>query len=250
MNIQFASTINKKYLPGAIKFLKSLKTFNPNYNYQYNFLLIDDSLENKDIESLGEVYSDISIKKIKTDDYNYNNLSTKWRDWGFNCFNRFDIFLLNCDKLIFFDLDFICQSSLDEIINFNCDFGAVKGIRKNLIDHPSEEYFEGGLMIISKKFLNIETRNNLIELSKTKEWSSDEPVLNSYFKNISFIPKKFNVLTSEYNDYSLSNISLLHYVGSKKPWFSNNLRENFDDHIFLTQGLLTVRKLQDIYNQI
>ena len=58
-------------------------------------------------------------------------------------------------------------------------------------------------MIISKKFLNIETRNKLIELSKTKEWTSDEPVLNTYFRNLTFIPKKFNVLTSEYNDYTL-----------------------------------------------
>ena len=248
VDIQFASTINKDYVFGAIKFLKSLKKFNPEFNFLYNFLVIDNALSEEEKKSIKSIYNNCKFIHIENRDYQYNNLSLKWRDWKYNCFHRFDIFLINCDKLIFFDLDFVCMGSLDELIKIDCEFGAVRGIRENIIDHPNENYFRGGLMVISKKYLNIQTRNNLIELSKEKLWSSDEPVLNTYFTNFTPLPLKFNILTSEYNDYSNSDIALLHYVGSKKPWFSNNLKENFDDYILKKQGIITLHKLQTLFN--
>lgn len=248
MDIQFASTINKKYVPGAIKFLKSLLKHNPHYNYLYNFFIIDDSLDEEDKNKIIAVYKNINFLPIRNLDYEYNSLSNKWRDWGFNCYNRFDIFLLNCDKLIFFDLDMLVFSNLDELINTNCDFGSVQAPEEFILDHPNKKYFDGGLMIISKKYLNNKTRQSLIEISKERKWTSDEPVLNTFFKDVYWLPKKYNVLTSEFNKFK--DIAILQYVGHKKPWYSKKLIENFDEFIFLTQGGLNVAKLQSIYNSI
>jgi hypothetical protein len=248
VDIQFASTINKKYVPGAIKFLKSLKLHNPNYNYRYNFFIIDNSLSQEDKDNLTQIYNNIVFRDILKSDYEYDSLSKEWRNWEYNCFNRFDIFLLECDRLIFFDLDMIVFTSLDEVINCECDFGAVKGPRKNIIDHPVADYFEGGLMVISKKYLNYNTRQELINLSKQKKWTSDEPVLNAYFTNVTYIPKKYNVLTSEYSDYEFTPISILQYVGTKKPWYTKNLKDNFDEFIITSQGILRTKKLQNLYD--
>jgi len=248
VDIQFASTINKKYVPGAIKFLKSLKLHNPNYNYLYNFFIIDNSLDDEDKKSISSVYKNVKFKNIIKNDYEYDSLSKKWRDWGYNCFNRFDIFLVECDKLIFFDLDMICFTNLDEVITANCDFGAVQAPLEYKLDHPDKKYFDGGLMVISKKYLNEKTKQSLIDISKQKYWTSDEPVLNTFFNNITWLPKKYNVLTSEYNRHR--DISILQYVGSKKPWNSKKLIENFDEFIFLTQGGLNVIKLQGLFNSI
>lgn len=248
METQFASTINKKYMPGAIKFLKSLKLHNPHYNYLYNFFIIDNSLDKDDKTSISSIYRNVKFIDILSDDYKYNSLSNKWRDWGYNCFNRFDIFLLECDKVIFFDLDMLCFNNLDYLISIDCDFGAVQAPEEQRLDHPNEKYFDGGLMVISKKFLNKETKQSLIEISKQKYWTSDEPVLNSFFNNITWLPKKYNVLTSEYS--KAKDISILQYVGHKKPWNSKNLTENFDKFIFSTQGGINVIKLQYLYNSI
>lgn len=248
MELQFASTINKDYVFGAIKFLKSLKQFNPNCDFLYNFLVIDNALSEAEKTSIKAVYDNCKFIDIRNEDYLYDNLSCEWRHWKHNCFNRFDMFLINCDKLIFFDLDFVCIGSLDELINIDCEFGAVKGLKENKIDHLNEDYFRAGLMVISKKYLNAQTRHDLIELSKKSLWSSDEPVLNAYFTNFTPLPWKYNVLTSEYNDHAHADIALLHYVGSKKPWFSSNLRENFDDYILKKQGIATLYKLQTLFN--
>jgi len=250
VNIQFASTINKKYVPGAIKFLKSLKKYNPDYNFLYNFFVIDDSLDTSDRALLKQFYNNINFINIKNLDYEYDSLSKQWRDWGYNCFNRFDIFLLECDKLIFFDLDMLVFSCLDDLIKEDCDFGSVQAPEQYILDHPNEKYFDGGLMVISKKYLNKSTRQSLIEISKQKKWTSDEPVLNTYFNNIHWLPKKYNVLTSEFNNFKLENIAILQYVGSNKPWNSKKLIENFDDFIFKTQGGLSVVKLQNIFNSV
>lgn len=250
MDIQFASTINKKYVPGAIKFLKSLKTHNPNYNYPFNFFIIDESLSEEDKLKIKTIYSNVNFNNIVDSDYRYSNLSNKWRDWGYNCFNRFDIFLLSCDKLIFFDLDMIVLSNLDELLKIDCDFGSVEAPQEFILDHPNNRYFDGGLMIISKKYLNIETRNSLIKISKQKKWTSDEPVLNAFFNKVHWLPKKYNVLSSEFNKFKVNDISILQYVGSKKPWFTNSIADNFDEFIFKTQGVTSIIKLQNLFNSI
>lgn len=247
---QLVSTINKKYIPGAIAFLKSLKKYN-NIDLLYNFYLFE---ELNDIEKnqLLDIYPNIRFLKIDNERYNYYNTSDEFRDWGFNCYNRFEVFTTPCDKLIFLDLDMIVLGNIDELINFNGRFAAVESPRVCRMDHTTEKFFDGGVFVVSKEFLNEQTRDNLINISKAKKWTSDEPVLNLFFENkITWLPKRYNVLSFEYPS-NKEDTTIIQYVGSKKPWHSKNLDENYDDfikHKIKRNDLLKIQKLFDNFHQ-
>jgi len=244
--MQFASTINKKYLPGAKVFLKSLITHNKNLNNTYNMLMFDD-LNAEDKCCLTNVYKNTNFISIQNTDYNYYNTSDEFRTWGFNCFNRFDIFTIKAKKLIFFDLDMVINQPLDYIFNINVDFASVLVNEKNRIDHPTKEFFDGGLMIISEKYLNKKTKDKLIEISKTKKWSSDEPVLNLFFENkVYFLPKSFNVLSYEFFEHK-NDYHILQYVGANKPWMGNTIEECFDPHIIKNNTIVDLKKMLRIF---
>jgi lipopolysaccharide biosynthesis glycosyltransferase len=247
---QLVSTINKRYIPGAIAFLKSLKKYN-NINLLYNFYLFEE-LSNEEKKLLTDIYPNIRFLKIDNTRYNYYNTSDKFRNWGFNCYNRFEVFTTPCDKLIFLDLDMIALGSIDELINFNGRFAAIEAPKEGRMDHTTEKFFDGGVFVVSREFLNTETRDSLIEISKIKKWSSDEPVLNLFFeKSITWLPKRYNVLSFEYPKHK-NDTTILQYVGSKKPWYSTNLDENYDDYVkhkIKRNDLLKIQKLFDTFHQ-
>jgi len=246
-NLQFVSTINKKYVKGACAFLRSLKKHNPDYNFKYNFLKFEE-LDQNEITQIKSIYNNIEFLDIIHKDYNYYNTDDKFRTWGYNCFNRFDIFNINADKLIFFDLDMIVNQPLDTILKCDYDFASVQVQEKNRLDHPSKIIFDGGLMVFSKKFLTSQVKHDLIEISKIKKWSSDEPVLNQYFeKNLNLLPKKFNVLSYEYSDYK-QDFAILQYVGFNKPWFSNKIEECFDEYIIKNNKRTDLIKMKALFN--
>ena len=245
-DIQLVSTLNKKYLPGARAFLRSLTKHNK-INYLYNFFIFDE-ISNSDKESLEFIYPHINFIEINKQDYSYYNTNDVFRNWGFNCFNRFEIFTLNCKKLIFFDLDMIVLGSLDELFTSDVRFGSVEIESFGRLDHPTKRMFDGGLMIISEEFLTNKTKDRLIEISKFKKWSSDEPVLNLYFEDsVTFLPKKYNILSYEYGKHK-NNCSILQYVGSKKPWFGDTIQDIFDEYIIKKCKVTEHAKMQRVFN--
>jgi len=247
-DIQFASTLNNKYFEGAKALLKSLKQHNSYVNFKYNFLLFD-NIEHEKRQELLKIYNNINFLDIPQQDYNYYNTSDEWRNWGFNCYNRFEIFNIKCDKLIFLDLDMIIMQNIEELFKFTGNFGAVLINEKNRLDHPSKNIFDGGLMIIDSKFLNNNTKKDLIDISKFKKWTSDEPVLNLYFeKYLEILPKKFNVLSYEYEEYK-NNCTILQYVGAKKPWMGKEVCQSFDEYIIKCNKPTTLKKMQRLFNE-
>lgn len=247
-SLQLASTLNRKYLPGAKSFLKSLIHYNPNINFLYNFLTFD-TLTQQEKDDLRLIYKNIKFTDIISSDYNYYNTNDKFRAWKFNCFNRFDIFLLKSKKIIFFDLDMIVNSPLNELFNLTVDFAAVEVDEKNRLDHPSKQFFDGGLMFINKNYITHHTKNKLIELSKIKKWSSDEPVLNLFFENnVYYLPRVYNVLSYDFEKYK-NNFKILQYVGSKKPWMGSTIEDCFDRHIINNNSILNLKKMINIYKK-
>ena len=246
-DIQLVSTLNKKYLPGARAFLRSLVKHNK-INYLYNFFIFEE-ISSSDKESLQCIYPSVNFIEIDTEDYSYYNTNDVFRNWGFNCFNRFEIFTLKCKKLIFFDLDMIVLDSLEDIFTSDVRFGSVEIEPFGRLDHPTKRMFDGGLMVISEEFLTHKTKNKLIEISKLKKWSSDEPVLNLFFENdVTFLPKKYNILSYEYNKHK-NNCSVLQYVGTKKPWAGKTIESNFDIYVIKRNKITDLMKIQHIFNQ-
>lgn len=244
--IQLASTLNKKYLPGAQAFLRSLVKYNK-INYLYNFFIFEE-ISDTEKRSLKLIYPYINFININQKDFSYYNTCDKFRTWNFNCYNRFEIFTLECEKIVFFDLDMIVMSKLDEVFEFQGDFGAVNIQSFGRLDHPTEKIFDGGLMVISKKFLNNKTKEQLINISKLKKWTSDEPVLNLFFeKHLTFLRKRYNILSYEYGQYK-DDCSILQYVGEKKPWTGDTIQENFDDYIIKKCKITELTKMQRMFN--
>lgn len=245
-DIQFASTLNNKYYDGAKALLVSLKRHNPCISLLYNFLVFD-NIDNNKKEDLKKIYSNINFIQIPEQDYNYYNTSDEWRNWEFNCYNRFEIFNIKCEKLIFLDLDMIIMQNIEELLAFKGAFGSVLINEKNRLDHPSKNVFDGGLMIIDSKFLNKTTKEDLIKISKSKKWTSDEPVLNLYFEQyLEILPKKYNILSYEYEQYK-NDCAILQYVGAKKPWMGKEVCESFDEYIIKNNKPTTLKKMQRLF---
>ena len=86
----------------------------------------------------------------------------------------------------------IVLDTLQELFASDVRFGSVEIEPFGRLDHPTRRMFDGGLMVISEEFLTHKTKDKLIEISKLKQWSSDEPVLNLFFEDaITFLPKKY-----------------------------------------------------------
>jgi lipopolysaccharide biosynthesis glycosyltransferase len=239
MKIELCSLINEDYLPGASTLLKCLKA--QNINNRFNLLYEDNLLES--YLKLTSIYPNINFLKVKKDDYAQNNeIRNEYRDWHINCFYRFDMFEIDCDRLVFLDLDLLVLGNISDLLNFNEDFGAVMELDRDI--------FNGGVLVFNKKFLNKKTKHDLIDLANNQTWSSDQPILNEYFrKYMTPIPKKYNVLTCEYG--RVKDINILHYIGSKKPWMSRDkLFENFDLYLLHTLGAKKLATLNYMYKKV
>jgi len=256
MKIACCSTLNDLYFEGFIVFFYSLKKHNPSFNLPYYIFSWGElSEDNKAV--LKRLYNNFIFKDINNDRYKDIEYSTKWRNWNINCINRFEIFTLEeYDKLIFLDADMLVLDNIDSLINTNVDFGACTIAENSEMDHPgkydrSVKSFDGGLMVIGKKYLCQKTIDELIEISKQKKWTSDEPILNVYFDNVktTFLPKEYNTLTTELTPNNIDKCKIIQFVGVKKPWLGLTINEKYDQYVLQRiSNISFVLKLDMLYN--
>lgn len=256
MKIACCSTLNDQYFDGFITFFYSLQKHNPWFNGPYYIFSWGD-LSETNIVKLKTIYDNFIIKHIDNLHYSHCQYTNEFREWNINCNNRFEIFTLEeYDKIIFFDVDMLCLGDIKEIFESNVSFGACTIKESSEIDHPSKynkmlKSFDGGLMVISKQYLTVNVRNELIDISLQKKWSSDEPILNTYFDNskVTFLPKKYNTLTSEITELLLQEAKLIQFIGDKKPWFSGGLSEKYCPYVLQSIGLILTLKIDNIYKK-
>ena len=250
------STLNDDYFEGFITFFYSLQKHNPRFNYPYYIFTWGD-LSQQNIDTLKNIYSNFIFKHIDNDLYNKCQYTNDIRKWNINCNNRFDIFTLKeYDKVIFFDADMLCLGDITDLFNIDVSFGACTITKGSELDHPGRDNkhiksFDGGLMVISKKYLTKKTREDLLEIAHQKKWSSDEPILNVYFDNIktTFLPKKYNTLTSELTEPLLHDAKIIQFIDSKKPWFSGNIHDKYTDYVIKKIGYKLIVKIDNIFNE-
>jgi hypothetical protein len=125
----------------------------------------------------------------------------------------------------------------NEILKYDVDFGACIG---SPVQVENKEGFDGGLMSIGKKYLNENTRSELLHIANnvtppfnaymnTTKWASDEPILNAYFlQKMTWLPQKFNMLISKVDETKLAEKNNYQFVGHNKPWYGVTLGHQVD----------------------
>lgn len=258
-------TITNDYTDALRVFLYSYKLHN---KYKPQCVVLEEepiTQENKN--KILSIYKNTVFIKISKD-YTFER-KFKRRKWKINPANRFDIFTLPYDKIIFFDADMIVSKSIENLFELNMDFGAVyhpnpdgshsnvllpgsKFLKNKLFDFNKS--FNAGVMIISKKFLNKTTQNNLFELYKSADWLGNQGPLNYYFNDkVELLPSDYFVSTPYLSESNILSGKIFHYAGEKKPWLvrSNNIEDNFDSGIISSaSNRILLLKILTRYKQL
>ena len=188
------------------------------------------------------LYNKIIFRPVEKHLYDSHIYDETYRKWTYNCNYRFDIFAFTeYDRVIFFDCDMIFQLDVEELLSHDVDFGACAAQENQVSQIGTEIGFDGGLMSIGKKFLNQETRKELLKIAtqpapysselKTTNWVSDEPILNTYFLDkMTWLPDKFNLVIAKLNGALIKTQNNYQYTGHNKPWYGNTIKEQFSAH--------------------
>ena len=174
-------------------------------NSEISFVEIDETLFNE-------------YKKVKT--HSYISLATYYR-------LKLTSLLPEVDKIIYFDCDFIINSSLKELFQTDMKNFPVAGVhdisRKMVRKNPT--YVNAGMLMFNLKNMR---EQNLEEkfLNWTKEHIDtiklgDQEIINEVCKgNILIVDDEWNVQSSNFTNRSsyTNRPRAIHYVAKKKPW--------------------------------
>jgi lipopolysaccharide biosynthesis glycosyltransferase len=243
MKIALTTTLDDSYVIGFLITFASILNCSPNFNYD---LIIFEwgELSNTNKYLIRTLYSNVSFKMVNVDLYKNHEHDDTWRKWNYNCNYRFDIFTLKeYERVVFFDSDMVFEIDINELIKESGDFSAcIMPNCKQYNQIEGDRIFNAGLMSISKKYLNDDTRDELIKIANsdpipceyisTNKWFGNQPILNKYFlSKLTALQQKFNFMTSDVDLNTFKGNKNYHYVGCKKPWHSNDLSKQFDDNI-------------------
>jgi lipopolysaccharide biosynthesis glycosyltransferase len=240
MKAGFTTVLDDRYVYSFLLTLNSLIESSNNFNYDVIIFEWGElSMENK--KKIKQFYPNTTFKEINSELYKNFKYDDTFRKWEYNCNYRFDIFTLKeYDKIVFFDSDIIFQLSAEELLLLNVDFGATKAELNKIFQVKNQKNtFDAGILIIGKKYLNENTRMDLLDVAnslapeifflKSRKWVSDEPILNTYFiDKVTHIPQKFNLIVSEIKNENFKQKNNYHFAGHRKPWNSNVKEEQFD----------------------
>jgi lipopolysaccharide biosynthesis glycosyltransferase len=249
MKVAFTTVLDDKYFVGFLITLNSMLDVCPDFNHDI-IILEWGELSEEYKQIIKTLYSNVQFKMVEGHLYQDHVYDETWRKWTYNCNYRFDIFTFTeYDRVVFFDSDMIFEIDPNEILKYDVDFGACIG---SPVQIEGLEGFDAGLMSIGKKYLNEETRSELLNIANnvlppespnmnTTKWSSDEPILNAYFlRRMTWLPQKFNMLISKVNEVTINEKNNYQYVGHNKPWYGNVLEHQVGD--FVIYNLLEVFK--------
>lgn len=220
----FFSCLTDNYLIGFEVFMKSLLLHNPWFDI--DFILIDCGLSKETKRRCLQLYPNIKFRMPNRKPYPdrfFQKVSTRLQAAIF----KLDAFnLYEYDRVIVIDCaDMLVLGSIQKILYHPCDLGAVTVHRKR-------KDINSGLMIIGKKFLNLDTYQGLLSEMPKKFNVADQDIINSYFRDkFEYIPEIYNCSKRNVDQKfhpRLRNIKILHFVATK-PWQdSYKEKENLD----------------------
>jgi lipopolysaccharide biosynthesis glycosyltransferase len=263
-NVCLVSTLNNLYLPGFKVFLKSLLINNPNLDLNY-IVFCENHIDQTDLNEFKKIYNKIIYKQINKSEYKSIEFA-KNRDWQTNPAYRLEIFKLNYDKVIFFDIDAICLKPIDDILKIDYDFAAIEHVLhdynqiKTQYKFRSNIGFNGGFMVIKNKFLNNNTITGIKNIMKESQWYGNQGPLNIYFKDdVTLLAKEYFLPITQANLQTLKSAYFVHFLGEKKPWFGARpcyidnkfyFNEKYSDQVLKAVDTQTLIKLQKMFDKL
>lgn len=247
------SIINSEYVIAFKVFLQSLLKHNRDLNIDY-VVFFDESLSLADLNCFYKIYEKLIFIPIKNNDYINFNFESK-RNWSLNPACRLEIFKLNYDKVIYFDVDAVCLKPINEILNLNVSFAGVlhelhdiNQIKTQFRFKP-DVGFNGGFLIIKKEFLNENYFNKIKEVINSSLWYGNQGPLNVVFKDVvTLLDNKYFLPTTHANLRNLKDAFFIHFLGEKKPWFNGNVYNKYSMQVLKSLDFPTVFKIQEIYD--
>jgi len=256
-NKSLVCLLDKSYSEQFSIFIYSLLKNNPWFNYDINVFYWEDDLIN-DIDKFKNIYKKIIFNKINETLYEDCLITKKWRIWNYNPFYRFEIFSLkNYSKIVYMDLDMLILGDISFLFNNDIDFAGCPilfGTGMEFIGKTNKNRFNGGLLIISEKYLGNKIRDDLISMCEMKSYSGNQTPLNFYFQNnVTFIDPIYNFSLDLNFDINFEDIKVLHFIGNIKPFFSNPnkflITENFEEYIYSKASIKNCFNALLIYDQ-
>lgn len=210
------------FLYGVLMLDWSLKKVNSKYPLH---VLCSDSISEKSYKEL--IRHNMSCQKL-TEHISVNSEINK--EEGFVHWNRtFDKLyvwtLTQFDKVVYLDSDMQVIANIDHL--FGCPH--MSAVRADAFNEPGLDKLNSGLMVIepnTEEFFGLCSllRSNIIRLKRM----GDQDVIRAYYhdwgrdEELTLRPG-FNVLYSEVSsgvihESDVSPVSVIHYIGSRKPW--------------------------------
>lgn len=231
----------------------ALKVFFKSYLYFKNKIIKavifeEEPITEENKNALMAIYPNICFKNFSMQ---VPYVANRKREWKINPFNRFEIFTLDYDKIIFFDTDMLVLSNIDSLFDLSVSFGAVyhkypDGVDSDILNetftYNNKQFnfmksFNAGLMVISKQYLSRKVYEELVKISTSYKWLGNQGPINVFFNDkVSLLDDNYFVTTPEITSNLFKNAKILHFAGEVKPWLNNNydLKDNFNHHVLET----------------
>jgi len=269
MKFALTTTLDDRYIEGFLITFNSILESSKNFNYDV-IIFEWGQISKYNKELINKLYNKFIFKKVDVDLYKEHCFDDKFRKWTYNCNYRFDIFTLEkYDKIIYFDSDMLFEIDVAELFEKDVDFGGVHMPSYNEYAQViGDKIFNAGMMLIGKKFLNKNTRQELIKIANSKppindscdskKWIGNQPILNCYFLDkITWLPQEYNHLSEDIILDSFNKKRIYHFIGKKKPW-SIEWKDRFDKYVLnqiakntsnVIMNRMIYRKIEEMYNK-
>ena len=238
MNIGFV--INRKMLIGLGTTLSSLLR-NTKFKDNLKFVFLISDLSENDIKNVQKLLliegylnvSDFIVFDAKLLFGKFKSLHGDWTSYGRLLFAD----LTNYDSILYLDCDLIVNTDVFFLEDFNFNHTPLAVVNSGTFNYsleskyfqdilelsPNSIYFNSGVLYFNLvKWRNENLKDYCLQFAfkhASKLITCDQTILNCLFNsNISLLPENFNLVWSYRKKKLKIENSIIHFVGSPKPW--------------------------------
>lgn len=232
-NINVCIACDDNYAQHAGVLIASI-LFNANQDDNLSFFILDGGIKKNNVAQINKLKSikNCNMTFIKINDNLFQDYKTiKTHSYiSLATFYRLKIGSLlaqHVDKIIYFDCDFVVNSSLKTLFNIDLENNPIAGVQdiKKSIVKKNPTYINAGMIIIDiNKMIESDLENQFLEWTKEHASSiacGDQEIINEVCKNkIKILDSEWNVQSSNFTNRSSYTKSPkgIHFISKKKPW--------------------------------